>query len=76
MIKIIFIFVLIFIIFSIINKYFINKYQKEHYLTYFLPYYQPNLTELSNFYKNNDNNKNYVKKNFDYDIIRIGTLNY
>jgi len=31
-----------------------------------LPYYNPNLDQLSNFYLENDDNKNYTKKHFNY----------
>jgi hypothetical protein len=62
---------LIIFIFSLV-LYIINKsikknnQIKEDYVTYFLPFYNPNLDLLSNFYLNNDNNKNYVKKYFNY----------
>ena len=59
---IILIFFIVFILFKIYNK---NKIQ-ENYLTYYLPFYNPNLDQLSNFYLENDDNKNYVKKHFNY----------
>jgi len=68
--RFIIIFLLIFIIsltLYIINKNIQNKNTiKEDYLTYYLPFYNPNLDLLSNFYLNNDNNKNYVKRHFNY----------
>jgi hypothetical protein len=72
------IFILLFLIFiiSYFILYLFNKYAlkeeknrnevKEHYLTYFLPFYDPTKTDLANFYKNNDNEKNYLKKKFNY----------
>ena len=67
------IFFLINFIFFYINNFFLQK--KEHYLTYFLPYYKRDLTLISNFYMNEDNNKNYIKTKINYDIIKIGTSN-
>ena len=80
--KLIFIIIIILIIFYSINKLIkkyntkINKEYtdetnetketKEHYLTYFLPYYDNNITELAKFYDNNDNKKNFFKKKFLY----------
>ena len=69
--KYIFIYILIIIIFYIINKYILHKDINEHYLTYFLPYYN-NTNALTNFYKNNENNANYFKKKFDFRKINIG----
>ena len=43
-----------------------KKEIKEHYLTYFLPYYGNNITELAKFYDNKDYNKNFFKKKFFY----------
>lgn len=77
-----FIILLIFLIlFIAFKKYKKKNIIQEHYLTYFLPYYNPNLDLLSNFYLENDDNKNYVKKHFNYkqlvftsDIINSGFL--
>jgi TRAP-type uncharacterized transport system substrate-binding protein len=69
--KLIFIIIIILIIFYSINK-LIKKYKndkkeiKEHYLTYFLPYYNTNIKEIAKFYDNNDNKKNFFKKKFFY----------
>ena len=60
------------IIFSIINSY-LKKNIKEHYLTYFLPYYDNKITELTNFYNNDENNLNYFKKKINYYPIKFGT---
>jgi TRAP-type uncharacterized transport system substrate-binding protein len=42
---------------------------KEHYLTYFLPYYNNNITEMSKFYDNKDYQKNFFKKKFFYNPL-------
>ena len=73
MIKIIFLIVVFIIFFYILNK-FLKKEIKENYLTYFLPFYNQESYDLSNFYLNNDNNKNYFKKKFDYDDIKFGCI--
>ena len=73
--KYIFIYILIIIIFYIINKYILRKNINEHYLTYFLPYYNHNISSLTNFYKNNENNANYFKKKIDFRKINIGISN-
>ena len=70
----IFIFIFIIIIFYIINKYILKKNIDEHYLTYFLPYYDNKIDNLVNFYKNNDNNANYFKKKMDFQNISIGLV--
>jgi hypothetical protein len=74
MFKLFLIFILIIIIFYIINKFILKKIIKENYLTYFLPYYDSKNTDLANFYNNNENNLNYFKKKFDYNILKIGTI--
>ena len=63
MLKIIIIYIIVFIIFYFTNKYLLNKKINEHYLTYYLPFYDTKVTALSNFYNNNENNLNYIKKN-------------
>ena len=63
--------IIIYIFFYIINK---SIYINEHYLTYFLPYYNNNNTDLALFYKNNENNLNYFKKKFKYQILNFGTI--
>lgn len=73
MIKILFLIVIFIILFYILNK-FLKKEVKENYLTYFLPFYDKESYDLSNFYLNNDNNKNYFKKKFDYDDIKFGCI--
>ena len=72
MLKIIFLIILFIIIFYIINNK-LNK-TKEHYLTYFLPFYTNSKNDLANFYNNNENNYNYFKKKFNYNIIKIGSI--
>lgn len=63
---------LIIILFYIINKFFLKKKElNEHYLTWFLPYYNPDLNNLSNFYNDNYNNLNYFKKKFIYKPIKF-----
>lgn len=64
--------IILIIIFYITNYYILKKQIKENYLTYFLPYYDQNINPLSNFYKDNDNNKNYFKKKFSYKPINFG----
>lgn len=71
--KIIIIFLLIIYLFYILNRYIINKKINEHYLTYFLPYYDnKDVSTLTNFYVNNENNYNYFKKNIKLKNIKIG----
>ena len=49
------------------NKIDNNKIDnKEHYLTYFLPYYDNKITELTKMYNNDDDKKNFFKKKFLY----------
>jgi len=60
---------IIIILFYIINNYLLNFEKREHFLTYYLPFYDKELNSLSNFYESNDNNKNYLKKKFLYDTI-------
>ena len=69
-----FIIIILIIIFYVSNKYILKKNIKEHYLTYFLPYYNNEKNVLANFYKNNENNLNYFKKKFNYDIIKYGII--
>ena len=57
--------IIFYIIFYNINK-LIKKNTKEHYLTYFLPYYDNKITELTKMYNNNDDKKNFFKKKFLY----------
>ena len=72
--------ILIIIIFYLLDKMiFKNKVYdkdqiKEHYLTYFLPFYDTKITSLTNFYANNENNDNYFKKKFNYDQINFGCV--
>lgn len=72
MLKILFIVILIILIFYILNNKLDNK--KEHYLTYFLPYYNNSKDDLANFYNDNENNYNYFKKKFNYNIIKFGSI--
>ena len=65
---------LIIIILNIINVVLHGKMQKkdieknitEHYITYYLPYYDNNITELTKMYNENDDKKNFFKKKFLY----------
>jgi len=71
--KILLILIIIFsIIFYIINN-ILKKITNEHYLTYFLPFYDSSNIDLSNFYKYNENNDNYFKKKFNYTVLKFGT---
>ena len=72
MLKFLILIIILIIIFYILNKYFFKKRVQEHYLTYFLPFYDNQLPELSNFYKDKDYNLNYFKKKFNYKKIRVG----
>lgn len=71
--------ILLIIIFCLINYYLtknndINSNQiKEHYLTYFLPFYDNKINELTNFYNADENNLNYFKKKINYNPIKFGT---
>ena len=76
-------YVIIFLIFIIIYYilYLFNRKMerkkgeiKEHYLTFFLPFYDASNTDLANFYSNNDNDKNYLKKKFNYNNLKVGTF--
>jgi len=69
--KILILVILIIFIFYIINNYFLKK--EEHYLTYFLPFYDDSKTDLENFYKYNENNNNSFKKKFNYNVLKFGT---
>jgi len=75
MLNIFLLIIIIFIIFYILNKYYIKNEIKENYLTYFLPFYDDSLNKLTNFYINNDNNKNYFKKKFNYNVTKIVSNN-
>ena len=70
MLKIIIFFILIFIIFYIINKYFLKI--NENFFTYFLPYYDNKKDVLANFYDNNEEKYNYTINKFNYNIFKIG----
>lgn len=65
---------IIFILFTIFNSFI---YKQENYLTYFLPFYNVESNLLRDFYKNNDNNKNFFKHKMIYDNFSfIGMNNY
>ena len=68
--KLIILVIIILIIFYSINillkKYNNEINKKEHYLTYFLPFYDNKITELTKMYDNNDDKKNFFKKKFLY----------
>lgn len=75
MIKLFIIIIFLIVIFFILDKYILKKNIQENYLTYFLPYYnKEDVNDLANFYKNNDNNKNFFKKKFNYENIKFGTI--
>jgi TRAP-type uncharacterized transport system substrate-binding protein len=69
-------FILIFIIFIFYysNKTIFKKNIKENYLTYFLPFYNKEISSLTNFYNNDENNLNYFKKKFNYYILKFGVI--
>jgi len=66
-----------FFILSILIFYFLNNILKnnikEHYLTYFMPFYHVENNDLFKFYDNNENNLNYFKKKFNFHTLKIGT---
>ena len=62
-VKIFILYLIVMLLFYICNK---KKEIKEHYLTYFLPYYNPQSNELYSFYKEEDDKKNYFISKFDY----------
>lgn len=68
--KLIILVIIILIIFYSINillkKYNNEINKKEHYLTYFLPFYDNKISELTKMYNNNDDKKNFFKKKFLY----------
>jgi TRAP-type uncharacterized transport system substrate-binding protein len=69
------IFFIIYYIFYLLNHHIFKKKEiKEHYLTFFLPFYDASNTDLANFYSNNDNDKNYLKKKFNYSNLKVGTF--
>jgi TRAP-type uncharacterized transport system substrate-binding protein len=72
--KLLLIFIIIIILFYIINKKIII--QKENYLTYYLPFYNIDSNILNKFYKDHNYSKNYFKKKFDYQIVKLGSSNY
>jgi len=72
--KHIIIFIFIIIIFYLSNKIIFKKNVQENFLTYFLPFYSKESDNLANFYNNNENNLNYFKKKFNYDILRYGVI--
>jgi len=70
-IYIIFIFLIIFIIILYLNK-LIGKDYKEHYLTYFLPYYDNEKNKIQQFYENEDYKRLNYKNNFFNQPFNIG----
>tara|TARA_B100001173_G_scaffold309633_1_gene322420 strand:+ start:206 stop:1417 length:1212 start_codon:yes stop_codon:yes gene_type:complete len=67
------IFSILLIIFYILNNKLIKK---ENFLTYYVPFLGDNnnyINKINNFYKNNDNLKNYFKHKFNYNPIIIGS---
>lgn len=63
--KLIILIIITLIIFYSINK-LIDNNTKEHYLTYFLPFYDNKIADLTKMYDNNDDKKNFFKKKFLY----------
>ena len=49
---------------------------KENYLTYYLPFYNTDSKLLNNFYREHNYSKNYFKKKFDYEVIKLGSSEY
>ena len=65
---------IIIILFYIVNNYLLNIEKKEHFLTFYLPFYDKKLNSLSNFYESKDNNLNYFKKKFIYETITMCSI--
>jgi len=72
--NLIILFIIIILLFYLINKNIIIK--KENYLTYYLPFYDTNSNLLNKFYLEHNYSKNYFKKKFDYEIIKLGSDNF
>lgn len=67
------IFLISFLIMICINMYLgKTKEVKEHYLTYFLPYYNDEKNGLYQFYENEDYKRLNLKKYFIYQPVRVG----
>ena len=67
-------FIIIIFIFYTINKRLIVH--KENYLTYYLPFYNIDSNLLNNFYREHNYSKNFFKKKFDYEVIKLGSSTY
>ena len=67
-------FIIIIFIFYTINKNLIIH--KENYLTYYLPFYNIDSNLLNNFYREHNYSKNFFKKKFDYEVIKLGSSSY
>jgi hypothetical protein len=72
--KLIVLFIIIIFIFYTINKRLIVH--KENYLTYYLPFYNIDSNLLNNFYREHNYSKNYFKKKFDFEVIKLGSNEY
>jgi len=69
--NLIILFIIIILLFYIINKRIIL--QKENYLTYYLPFYNVDSSLLHTFYKEHNYSKNYFKKKFNYEVVKLGS---
>lgn len=65
---------LLFILFILFYFYLQKKETKEHYLTFFIPYYQTNKEGLYKFYEDEDYKRLNFKKNFIYKPIQFGYI--
>ena len=65
---------LLLILFTILFIYYQKKETKEHYLTFFIPYYQTNKEALYKFYEDEDYKRLNFKKNFIYQPIQFGYI--
>ncbi len=71
----IFVLFLLLFIFYYINNYTLkNNNIKEHYLTYFLPYYDNDKNEIQKFYENDDIKRLNYKKYFIYKPFNFGFI--
>lgn len=65
--------IIILFIFYYMNHYLFNSV-KEHYLTYFLPYYDNDKSEIQKFYENDDIKRLNYKKYFTYEPFHFGFI--
>jgi hypothetical protein len=72
--KNIFILLFLIILFILLNEYLKKRSIIENYVTYFLPFYDNEKSELDSFYENKDYNRYNIKKQIIYKPIYFGFL--